>query len=190
MSGVDELFESLEAAQADKRLPPVEDWHPERQGGIDIRIAADGTWYHEGSPIRRQALIDLFATVLRRDPDGYCLVTPAERLVIEVEDAPFIAVAMETRGVGRETDLLFTTNVGDHVVADADHPLRVLRAAERRPGNAAPDEPRPYVRVRNGLDALINRSVYYRLVDQAAVEGGEVVAYSRGARFVLGHMFG
>src|SRR5690606_16839278 len=133
------LFETLQQAQADRNLPPVHRWQPERVGRIDIRIAADGTWYHEGDPIRRDALVRLFATVLRKDPDGFCLVTPAEKLLIEVEDAPFVAVALEVEGQGRDAQLLFSTNVDDHVVADAQHPLRVVEL----PGG----EPRPYVTV-------------------------------------------
>lgn len=177
MTDVDTLFATLEAAQADKQLPPVEKWNPEREGHIDIRIARDGTWYHEGAPIRRDALVKLFSTVLRHDPDGYCLVTPAEKLLIEVEDAPFVAVNMESRGSGADTELLFTTNVDDHVVADPDHPLRVDEEG---------GEPRPYVTVRDGLEALIARPVFYRLVDLASPESGELVVHSRGERFVLG----
>lgn len=173
------LFDTLQQAQADRKLPPVQQWHPERVGRIDIRIAADGTWYHEGDPIRRDALVRLFATVLRKDPDGYCLVTPAEKLLIEVEDAPFVAVGLEVKGQGRDAELLFSTNVGDHVVADAEHPLRVDEPA---------GEPRPYVTVRDRLEALINRPVFYRLVDQALEEGDELVVYSRGTRFVLGRI--
>lgn len=177
MSDADNLFDTLEKLQADKKLPPVGRWQPERVGRIDIRIAADGTWYHEGAPIRREALMKLFATVLRRDPDGYCLVTPAEKLLIGVEDAPFLAVDLEMKGQGRTAELLFTTNVGDHVVADADHPLRVVE----RDG-----EPRPYVMVRDGLEALISRPVFYRLVEQALREDDELVIYSRRERFPLG----
>ncbi|MEQ8783456.1 MAG: DUF1285 domain-containing protein [Roseibium album] len=174
---VDTLFDTLEALQADRKLPPVDQWHPDRHGRIDIRIARDGTWYHEGTPIRRSALVKLFSTVLRRDPDGFCLVTPAEKLTIEVEDAPFVAVNMEVRGSGAATDLLFTTNVGDHVVASARHPLRV---------DEDDGEPRPYVLVRPGLEALINRAVFYRLVDLARPDGRELVVHSRGERFSLG----
>ncbi|MEQ8484087.1 MAG: DUF1285 domain-containing protein [Pseudomonadales bacterium] len=179
MRDLDSLFDTLTAEQSQKRLPPVDKWHPERVGHIDIRIARNGAWYHEGDPIRREALIKLFSTVLRRDDDGYCLVTPAEKLLIEVEDAPFMAVDMEVKGEGRNAQLLFTTNVGDHVVADADHPIQV----EDQDG-----EPRPYVHVRLGLDALITRAVFYRLVELSVQERGELVVYSRGARFVLGRV--
>ncbi len=179
MSDADRLFDTLEALQTEKQLPPVAEWQPARVGRIDIRIARDGTWYHEGTLIRRQALVKLFATVLRKDPDGYCLVTPAEKLLIEVEDAPFLAVNMEVKGRGRSAELLFTTNVDDHVVADARHPLRV---AERD------GEPRPYVEVRDGLEALIARAVFYRLVEEAADENGELAVYSRGERFPLGRV--
>ena len=177
MSRLNELFDQLAARQADKKLPPVQQWNPERTGTIDIAIARDGTWYHEGEAIRRQPLVNLFATVLRRDPDGYCLVTPAEKLLIEVADAPFVAVDMEVQGEGREARLLFSTNVDDHVVADADHPLWV---------EEQDDGPRPYLEVRDGLTALVARSVFYRLVDQAVQEGDELVVYSSGQRFPLG----
>lgn len=177
MNDVDTLFRTLETLQTQKKLPPVAQWHPDRVGRIDIRIARDGSWYHEGAPIQRHALVKLFSTVLRKDADGHCLVTPAEKLLIEVEDAPFVAVNLEIRGRGRNADLLFTTNVDDHVVADADHPLWV----EQHDG-----EPRPYVNVRANLTALINRPVYYRLVEQAVQEDDELVVYSRHCRFPLG----
>jgi uncharacterized protein len=177
MSDAEDLFDALEKLQADRKLPPVDRWQPERVGRIDIRIAADGTWYHEGEPIRRDALVKLFSTVLRKDPDGYCLVTPAEKLHIEVEDVPFLAVNMEVKGQGRAAELLFTTNVDEHVVVDAEHPLRVTEHD---------GEPRPYVMVRDGLEALINRAVFYRLVEQAEQEDHELVVYSRGTRFLLG----
>lgn len=174
---VDNLFESLLALEADRRRPPVGLWQPTRVGRIDIRIAPDGTWFHEGDPIRRAPLVRLFASILRRDPDGFCLVTPAEKLLIEVDDAPFVAVDMEAQGGGRGQSLLFRTNVDDVVVADAAHPIRVA---------GTPEAPRPYVLVRDGLEALIARPVYYRLIERTVEEGAELVAYSRAARFVLG----
>jgi len=171
------LFDQLSALQAAKKLPPVRSWQPERSGTIDIRIATDGTWYHDGDPIVREAIAKLFATVLRLDSDGYCLVTPAEKLYIEVEDAPFLAVDMEVKGTAPDTDLLFTTNMDDYILADADHALRVTEVDGR---------PRPYLHVRDGLEARLTRAVYYRLVDQCRLEGADYCVYSAGERFILG----
>jgi hypothetical protein len=173
----DTLFDTLATIQADKRLPPVDKWHPQRQGRIDIRISADGTWYHEGLPIRRHEIVKLFSTVLRKDSDGFWLVTPAEQLAIVVDDAPFLAVDFESKGHARSADLIFVTNVDDYVVADADHRIRVA---------SADGQPRPYIHVRSGLDALINRAAFYRLAELATLEGSEYCVYSRGQRFTLG----
>ena len=171
-------FQSLLDAARDRTLPPVERWHPSRVGEIDIRIAANGDWYHEGGLIRRFALAKLFAGILRMDDGEHFLVTPAEKLKIRVDDAPFLATDMETDGEGRARRILFKTNVEDVVPADAEHPIVV----EDRNG-----EPRPYVVVRRGLRALIARSVYYRLADLAE-EGndGRFGVWSNGTRFVLG----
>ena len=177
MSSVDSLFDALREIQANKSLPPVQQWRPNRVGTIDIRIASDGTWYHEGGPIRRRALVELFSSVLRKDPDGYCLVTPAEKLTIEVDDAPFVAVDLEVKGEGEDQQLLFTTNVGDHVVADAEHPIWV---------EGLSDTPRPYLHVRDGLYALISRSVYYRLADLCSSGEDGYRVLSSGASFTLG----
>lgn len=167
----------LDAAKA-RNLPPVERWHPERVGEIDIRIAANGDWYHEGTRIERFSIAKLFATILRLDEGEFFLVNPVEKLKIEVEDAPFIAIDMETAGEGEERRILFTTNVDDVVLADAEHPITVVD----RDG-----EPRPYVEVRGGLRALIARSVFYRLVDIAVEdEDGVMSVWSGGARFMLG----
>ena len=174
---MNEAFDTLMKAADDRKLPPVEQWRPQRVGDIDIRITADGRWFHDGSEIKRQRLVDLFATILRRDPDGYCLVTPAEKLHIRVDDAPFVAIDMESTGEGRERRLILTTNVGDHVLVDAAHPITVLDNE---------GEPRPYVEVRGGLRALIARSVFYRLVDLGEVLDGALEVWSSGMRFVLG----
>lgn len=138
-----------------------------------IRIARDGTWYHEGTPFTRHALVRLFSTVLKREDDGtYVLATPVEKGRIEVEDAPFTAVEMTVEGEGRDRLLRFRTNVDDWVTADADHPIRVETAAET-------EEPSPYVLVRGRLEALIVRSVFYDLVELAEEE-------ERDGRTVLG----
>lgn len=170
------VFDDLTKAAPARGLPPVHLWHPKTCGEIDIVIKASGEWLHEGSPIRRPALVRLFSTVLRRDPDGVYLVTPVEKLKITVEDAPFVAVAVEADG----ENLVFTTNVGDRVTAGAEYAIRV----ETDPATGAP---RPYIHVRSGLDALIARSVFYDLV-RSAVESdqGAFAVRSGGVWFPLG----
>jgi len=142
------------------KLPPVQAWKPEHCGEIEIRIARDGAWYHEGRPIPRERMVKLFASILRRDGDVYYLVTPVEKLAIEVEDAPFVAVEMTVHGSDQEQVLVFRTNVDDQVMAGPEHPLRI----EIKPGS---DEPSPYIHVRDRLEALIARPVFYDLVELA-----------------------
>ena len=166
------------------KLPPVEDWHPAHCGEIDIRIAADGTWFHEGSPIGRKELVRLFSTLLRKDPDGFHLVTPAEKMRITVEDAPFQAVLLRVEGEGKDQRLIFTTNVGDETAAGRENPIRV----ETDP---ATGEPAPYVHVRRGLEAKIARAVFYQLADLAvpAAEEAQVLGvWSGGVFFPLGRV--
>ena len=148
------------SATSGKALPPVHLWTPPFQGDIDITIARDGTWWHEGRPILREALVRLFASILRRDPERYVLVTPVECVGITVEDAPFVAVDVDVVGTGETQSLTFHTNVGDTVVAGPDAPLRV----ESDPQTEAPS---PYVMVRAGLEARIDRKTFYRLADHA-----------------------
>lgn len=173
-------------------LPPVESWHPTHCGDSEMRIAADGTWFHQGSPIGRAAMVRLFSTVLRREPDGgFVLVTPVEKLDIAVDDAPFVAVEVKAEGEGGKRRLAFRLNTGAIVVAGPDHPLRFVERA---------DGPHPYLHVRgmigNGLEALIARAVYYELADLALADGGDPLAiwppaiwpptiWSDGARFAL-----
>jgi len=142
-------------ANARKRGPaPVHLWNPEFCGDIDMRIAADGTWYYQGSPIGRAPLVQLFASILRKDGDKYLLVTPVEKVGIRVDDAPFVAVEME---VAKEPQTLaFRTNVDDFVTVDAEHPLRF----ERGPSDGL----KPYVRVRAELWALVKRALFYDIV--------------------------
>ena len=167
-------------AASGRGLPPVEKWHPAHCGDIDIRIARDGTWYHQGSPIGRRELVRLFSTILRRDPDGYVLVTPAEKMRIVVEDVPFLAVLMDVEGSGTAQRLVFTTTVGDTAIAGPDNPIRV----ETDP---ATGEPAPYVHVRKGLEARISRTVFYQLADLAVPgDGGLLVVWSGGVCFPLG----
>lgn len=165
---------------AGRKLPPVEKWNPVHCGDIDIRIARDGTWFHEGTPVGRKELVRLFSTILRKDPDGFHLVTPAEKMRIRVEDAPFLAVLLGVEGEGRDQRLIFTTNVGDETVAGAGNPIRVEINTETQ-------EPAPYVHVRRGLEARIARSVFYQLADMAVPgEGGVLGVWSCGKFFSLG----
>ena len=164
------------AKQAPGRgLPPVHLWNPPNCGEIDIRIRRDGVWFHEGTPIGREALVRLFSTVLRKDDDGVYLVTPVEKLKITVEDAPFIAVRVDRDGEA----LRFTTNVGDEVYAGPDNRIRV--ETDPRTG-----EPRPYLHVRRGLEALIARPVFYEMVEMAREHEGRMAVSSNGAWFAVG----
>lgn len=168
-------LDDIAAHIEDRSLPPVETWHPEREGAIDIVITRDGRWMHEGDPIERPALVALFSTILRREPDGsYVLVTPAEKLTIEVEDAPFVAVEMKSEGSGQERTMAFRLNTGDLVSAGPDHPLR-LRDSR--------DGPLPYLHVRGGLEALIGRNVYYELIDLALAEDHSPLGLWSGGEF-------
>lgn len=149
---------------ADQKVPPVERWNPPYCGMIDMRIARDGTWYYLGTPIGRPAMVKLFSSVLRRESDGsFVLVTPVERLGIAVEDAPFQAVELFTSGDGRDRSMAFRLNTDEHVLVDAAHRLRVTI-------DPTTEEPRPYVHVRRGLEALIRRSVFYEMAELALVE--------------------
>ncbi|WP_209425553.1 DUF1285 domain-containing protein [Pararhodobacter sp. SW119] len=144
-------------------LPPVHLWNPPYCGDLDIRIARDGTWFYLGTPIGRKPLVRLFSTILKREGNSYYLVTPVEKVGIQVDDAPFVAVDFVAEGAGQDQRLTFETNVGDTVTAGAEHPIRVVR-------DNATGEPSPYVMVRAGLEALIDRKSFYRLVEIGAHE--------------------
>ncbi len=179
-----ELARALAAYRA-KKLPPVGQWNPPNRGDSDMRIGRDGTWYHLGQPIERAAMVKLFSTVLRRDDDRFFLVTPAERLAITVDDAPFVAVEMFATGAGKSQDITFRTHVDDYVTADAEHPIRV----DLDPTSG---EPSPYVLVRDRLEALIARAVFYDMVDLAVERPGpagvELGVWSAGVFFPIGMM--
>ncbi len=158
------LKEAATALGGAPGLPPVDLWNPPFCGDIGMRIAADGTWYYMNSPIGRKPLVRLFSTVLRRDEDRkYYLVTPVEKCGVEVEDAPFLGVAMTIEGEGREQRLRFRTNVEDEVTVDKDHPLRF----ETETGT---EGLKPYVLVRGRLEALVNRPIFYDLVAAGTIE--------------------
>lgn len=153
-----------------KKLPPVERWNPADCGNSGMRIASDGTWYHDRRPIRRPEMVRLFSTLLRREPDGsFVLVTPVEKLGIAVDEAPFVAVEVRSEGEGEKRTLAFRLNTGDVVIAGPDHPLRF--------------EAHPYVSVRAGLDALLARPVYYELAELALSEGSQRPGLWSGGTF-------
>ena len=162
----------------ERRLPPVDRWNPDRCGDSGMRIARDGTWYHEGNPIRRPALIRLFSTVLRREPDGrHVLVTPAEKLDIEVESTAFRAVEMTREGQGSEQRIAFRLDSGDAVILGPEHPLHIV---ETQSG------PSPRLAVRHGLEAELTRPLYYELAELAlAGADNPPGVWSNGAFFPL-----
>ena len=181
MSELEQILSAIksgESLQAGKRR-----WNPRQQGEIDIRIAADGSWFHEGRRFQRDAMVKLFAGILRHEDSGYYLVTPVEKLRIQVEDAPFIANLVERVEDDGETAIVFTTNIGERIVVDVDHAIRVDIDAETR-------EPRPYVHFRDGLEALISRSAFFDLLNLAhenTRDGGRYLAVtSMGQECELG----
>lgn len=154
-------------------LPPVHLWNPPFCGDLDMEIRPDGTWFYQGTPIGRPAMVRLFSTILKREGDAYFLVTPVEKVGIRVIDAPFLAVDADIL----DDQITFTTNVGDAVLADAAHPI-ITR------GDSA--EPRPYLHVRNGLEALIDRKTFYRLAAAAEPDArGRASVHSAGQSFPL-----
>lgn len=162
---------------------PVERWNPALCGDMDMRIARNGDWYHQGERIAREALVRLFASILRRDADGeYYLVTPVEKWRIRVDDVPFVTGLLDVSGSGREQQLTFTTNVGDRIVAGSEHPLDVHYTTD--------GEPSPYLLVRGGLRALLSRALFIELAGLAEPfeeDGRSMLAvWSDGCRFTLG----
>lgn len=150
-----------------------------------MRIAKDGTWFHEGKPIRRQAMVQLFSTILLREGDEFFLVTPVEKVRIQVEDCPFLITAMEIEGSGDGQVINLLTNTEESVRVDSKHPIEVGSSGEHK-------EPHPVVLVRNSLQALINRPVFYRLVEAAEEKElngkTELGVWSSGQFFSLGAM--
>lgn len=165
-------------------LPPVEKWNPSGEKDIGMEIRADGSWWHEGGEIKRDRLVKLFARILRKDADGRTfLVTPYEKVIVHVEDAPFIAGRMDVLGApGRDQQLGFVTTIGDVTFAGPDCPLRVETDAET-------GEPAPYVLVRGRLEAKLARPVFYELVDLAEPSPDDenvLGVWSKGVFFPLG----
>ena len=175
---------SMDGTSLDRISPPAAPVRAKHEcGDLEMRIARDGTWFYKGSPIGRKELVCLFASVLQREPDGtYMLETPAERGRIEVEDAPFIAVEMIWRDCECGQCLSFRTNCDEVVAANAEHPIRVQLDPRTR-------EPRPYILIRPGLEAKINRAVFYEMVALAVTEtmGGRDImgVWSEGVFFPI-----
>ncbi|MBC53578.1 MAG: proteophosphoglycan precursor [Gammaproteobacteria bacterium] len=148
---------------------PVHDWDPPYCGEMDMRIAADGRWYHEGTPIGRIAMVRLFSSILRLDEDGHhYLVTPVEKVRIRVDDCPFVAQLLDVSGEGRAQRLTFTLNTGETVTAGADNPITVSTDDDQ--------QPHPVLDVRHGLKALISRSVFYQMVTLADTASASAVS--------------
>ncbi|MFB0995010.1 MAG: DUF1285 domain-containing protein [Paracoccaceae bacterium] len=146
-----------------KGTAPVHLWNPPFCGDLDMRIAADGTWFYLGSPIGRVGMVKLFSSILKREEGKYFLVTPVEKVGIIVDDVPFVAVDVQVQGLRQAQELIFETHVGDCVTANQDHPIRLIY-------DPITQEPRPYVMVRSGLEARIDRKSFYRMVAMGQVE--------------------
>ncbi len=178
-----QLDQILDRIQS-KNLPPVRLWNPSLTGEMDMRIAADGSWYYQGSKIERLSMVKLFSTILKKQADDFFLVTPVEKYKISVEDTPFVAVEVDKINSDPQV-LLFRTNVDDEVIADADHQLKVSI-------DSATSEPRPYLHIRDDLYALIHRNVFYQLVEwahQINKNGSKyLIIESQGQQFELGEI--
>ena len=165
-----------------RSLPPVHLWNPPNCGDIGLEIRRDGSWWQNGVRFSRDKLVRLFSTILRKDSDGYWLVTPHEKVVVKVEDAPFMGVRADRHESNGHQVIVVTTNVGDVVAVDADHPLRVV--TDRQTG-----EPSTYVLVRGGLEARLARPPYYELVGWSEPDEGSTSSMSitsSGVRFPIG----
>ncbi|MEP6019521.1 MAG: DUF1285 domain-containing protein [Paracoccaceae bacterium] len=171
----DSLIASINASKT-RGLPPVHLWNPPFCGDLDMRIARDGTWFYQGTPIGRPALVKLFSSILKRENGKYFLVTPVEKVGITVDDAPFVAIDFESTGTGPDQNVTFETQVGDTSAAGADHPIRVERDPET-------GEPSPYVHIRADLEALIDRKSFYRLIELGSHEEGWFGIWSGGTFF-------
>ncbi|MEX0310285.1 MAG: DUF1285 domain-containing protein [Tateyamaria sp.] len=169
------LVASITAAKT-RGLPPVHLWNPPFCGDLDMRIARDGTWFYQGTPIGRPGLVKLFSSILKREDGKYFLVTPVEKVGITVDDAPFVAIDFEPTGDGPDQVLRFVTHVDDVAVAGPDHPIRVERDPET-------GEPSPYILIRADLEALIDRKSFYRLVDLGTHHDGWFGVWSSGQFF-------
>ena len=181
---LEQVLAAIAPEGLDGPLPPVHLWNPQHCTDIQMEIRADGSWWHEGRKIKRERLVKLFSRILRKDPDGQIyLVTPYEKVIVHVEDAPFLAIRVDRVGTpGMDLNLALSTKLGELAVAGTDLPIRV----ETDPDTL---EPSPYVLVRGGLEAKLTRPVFYELAEMAeAYEGcaGQLGVWSQGQFFGLG----
>ena len=181
---LDQVLQAIAPEGVDGKLPPVHLWNPDHCGDIQMEIRRDGSWWHEGTRIGRERLVKLFSRILRKDPDGEIyLVTPYEKVIVHVEDAPFMAVRVDRVGMpGPDQVLAFTTNLGDISLAGTDAPIRVETDPETL-------EPSPYVLIRGGLEAKLTRAAFYDLVNLAVEDEahpGLLGVWSQSAFFELG----
>ncbi len=178
MTSLDAIEQAL---REQPRKPPIERWHPPLSGDIDIHIDTRGDWYHEGTQIKRQPLINLFATILRREDDGhYYLLTPVEKWRIRVDDTPLLAVDMEVVERGDYQKIIFRLNTDELVLLDKTHGLNIANAET---------QPHPILQLDHGLSARLTTSVFYRLVDGAQQRGNELGVYSDREWFALSKTF-
>ncbi|MEM7661046.1 MAG: DUF1285 domain-containing protein [Pseudomonadota bacterium] len=186
IGGVEDTLKAIaESSDGGRKLPPVHLWNPENCGDIGMEIRADGSWWHAGTRIGREKLVRLFSTILRKDDDGETyLVTPYEKVIVHVEDAPFLAIRVDRSGEpGPDQTLTFRTNLGDVTIAGPDAPLRIEVDAKT-------GEPAPYVLVRGRLEAKLTRPVFYELADMAVDnpddDGANMGVWSKGTFFTIG----
>ena len=167
------VLQDLQRVLKHHPIPPVDDWHPSTTRESRMRIARNGDWFYQDSKIERQRMVRLFASILRKDAADYFLVTPAEKLRIVVDDAPFVAVLLRVEIDDGQQMLIFTNNMGDETTADSNHPICVEYSR-------AEADPSPYIEVRKGLRALMSRAVYYQLAELAETHNGQIGVFSDG----------
>ena len=181
-TNVSTIFQSILEAQKDNKLPPVEKWDPPLCENVDMRISRDGKWYFKNSLISREKMIKLFSTVIRYDADGfYYLVTPVEKIKLQVEDKPFVIKTYSKERIKNKEVYIFQTNVDEVVTLGEANPLRVVVDKDTK-------EPSPYLLIRKNLEGLISRNVFYQLVEEASLnqKNNELEITSNGNTFSLG----
>jgi hypothetical protein len=185
-SSLELLFADLLKQQTESSAkPPVHLWNPEKSGDMDMRIDREGRWIHEGGEIKRQALVRLFSSIIKREGDSYFLVTPVEKWQIMVDIAPFFIVAAKLEVRGSEQAVVLTSSTGEQVVVSKKNPLWVDYDQKDQ-------QPIPLVNLRDNLNALIGRSAYYQLIDWghlvSGVSGEDLFLHSMGEQFLLGQI--